>query len=79
MKHDQKGIPKVLKPVADMEESSVMHVYNEKEKIMLVSYIDQEENGKENVLVLSTIHDNVKITKDKWSKPSVDTIYDHTA
>ena len=34
MKHDQKSIPKEIKPVADGEERSVMHVYNIKEKIM---------------------------------------------
>ena len=46
MKHDQKGIPKKLKPVADREERSVMHVYNTKEKIMLVSYTDKKSGEK---------------------------------
>ena len=35
----------------------------QKEKIMLASYIDEKESGKKNVIVLSTMHDNVKITK----------------
>ena len=49
-----------------------MHVYNTKEKIMLVSYIDKKENGKKNVPV-NTMHDhdNVNITKDLGKKPSV--------
>ena len=65
MKHSGKSIPKELKPVDDREERSVTHVYNTKEKIMLVSYIDKKKSSKKNVIVLSTMHDNVKITKDQ--------------
>ena len=64
LKLDLKNIPKELKGVADMEKRSVIHVYNTKEKIMLVSYIDRKKSGKKNVIVLSTMHDNIKITKD---------------
>ena len=45
---------------------------------MLVSYIDKKKSGKKNVTVLSTMHDNVKITKDQRKKPIVHTVYDHT-
>ena len=51
MKHDQKGIPRELKPVADKEERFAILVYNTIEKIMLVSYIDKKESGKKNVTV----------------------------
>ena len=44
---------------------------------MLVSYIDKKKSGKKNVTVLSTMHDNVKITKDQRKKPSVHAMYDH--
>ena len=37
IKYDWKGIPKDLKLVADWEERSVMHAYNTKVNIMLVS------------------------------------------
>ena len=37
IKYDWKGIPKELKLVADWEERSVMHAYNTKVNIMLVS------------------------------------------
>ena len=53
MKHGQKDIPKKLKPVADREESSAMHVYSTKEKIMLVFYIDKKKSRKKNLIVLS--------------------------
>ena len=77
MKHDRKGIPKELKPVADREERSVIHVYNTKERILLFSYIDKKKSGKKYVIILSNKHDNVKITKDQQKKPSVHTICDH--
>ena len=78
MKHDQNGIPKELQPVVDREERSVMHVYNTKEKIMLVSYIDKKKSNKKNVLVSLAMHNNVKITKDQQKKPSIHIMYDHT-
>ena len=58
MKHE-------LKSVADREERLVMRFYNSKGKIRLVSYIDKKKSGKNNLIVLSTIHDNVKIPKDQ--------------
>ena len=54
-----------------------MHIYYTKEKIMLVSYIDKKKSDKNNVIVLSTMHDNVKITKDQREKANVHTMYDH--
>ena len=65
IKHDRKSIPEELKPVADREERSVMHVFNN----MLGSYIDEKKSGKKNAIVYSTMHDNVKITKDQRKKP----------
>ena len=78
MRHDRNGIPKELKPVADREERSAMHVYNAKEKIMLVSYIDKKKSNKKNVLVSLAMQNNVKVTKDQQKKPSVHIMYDHT-
>ena len=53
MKYSQKGIPKELKPVADREERSLMHVYNTKQKIMLFFYMDKKKKwwGKCNFIV----------------------------
>ena len=55
-----------------------MQVYYTKEKIMLASYIDKKKSGKKNVILLSPMHDNVKITKDQWKKPSIHIMYDRT-
>ena len=77
MNYDRKGILKELKPVADREERSFMHVYNTKKKIMFVFYTDKNKSGKKNVIVSSTMHDNVKIPKDQRKKPNVHTMYHH--
>ena len=78
MRHDRKGIPKELKSVAKREEKSVMYIYHTKEKKMVTSYIDKKKSGKENFIVLSSIHESVKVTKDQRKKPSVHSMYDHT-
>ena len=57
---------------------SVLHVYHEEKKIMLVSYVDKKKSGKKNVIILSTMHENVKVAKDQRKKPQVHTMYDHT-
>ena len=64
LRHDRKGIPKELKSVNSREEKSVLYVYHEVKNVMLVSYIDKKKSGKKNVIVLTTMHDKVKITND---------------
>ena len=77
MRHDRKSIPKELKSDANREEKYVTYVYHTKEKIMLTSYIDEKKSGKKNI-VLSSMHDGVKVTKDQRQKPSLHALYDHT-
>ena len=45
---------------------------------MLVSYIDKKKSGKKNVVVLTTMHDDVGVTNDHRAKPYVHVMYDHT-
>ena len=45
---------------------------------MLVSKIDQKKSGKRNVIVLTTMHDKVKVTNDWRKKLHVHVMYDHT-
>ena len=78
MRHDRKGIPKELKAVNEREEKSVLYVHHEEKNVMLVSYIDKKKSGKKNVIVLTTMHDKVKVTKDQRQKPHVHVTYDHT-
>ena len=44
----------------------------------LASYIDKKERSKKNVVVLTSMNDKVKVTKDERRKPQVHTFYDHT-
>ena len=54
MHPDRKGIPKEVKALNVREEMSVLHVYHEKKKIMLFSYI-KKKSGKKNLIILSTM------------------------
>ena len=78
MHHDRKGIPKEVKAIGNREEKSVLHVYHKEKNIMLASYSDKKKSGKKNVIVLSTMHDSVKVTSDQRKKPQIQSMYDHT-
>ena len=77
MHHDRKGIPKEVKVIGNREEKSVLYVYHREKNIMLVSYIDKKKSGKKNVIVLSTMHDSMKVTNDQRKKPQIHSMYDH--
>ena len=77
MHHDRKGIPKEVKAIGNREEKSVLYVYHKEKNIMLASYIDKKKSGKKNVIVLSTMHDSVKVTNDQRKKPQIHSMYGH--
>ena len=39
---------------------------------MLVSYIDKKKSGLKNVVVLTTMHNTVRVTKDAITKPDTE-------
>ena len=78
IRHDRKGISKEVKAMNDREEMSVLHVYHKERKVMMVSYIDEKKSGQKNVIILSTMRENVEITNDQRKKLQVHTMYDHT-
>ena len=45
---------------------------------MLVSYIEKKKRGKKNVVVLTTMHDKVKVTKVERRRRQVHTFCNHT-
>ena len=49
----------------------MLYVYHKEKMIMLFSYIDKQNSGEKNVIVLSNMHENVKVTKDQRKKPEV--------
>ena len=45
---------------------------------MLLSYIDKKKKGKKNILALTTMHNQVKLSVDERKKPHALVFYDHT-
>ena len=72
----QKRNPKEIKSIEGREEKSTIYAYQT--DAMLVSYVDKKKKGKKNIVVLTTMHTSVRVTKDQRAKPSVHTFYDHT-
>ena len=75
---DQKGIPPQIKTVDNRNKKSTFFVCGGDANLILVSYIDKEKNGKRNVVVLTPMHDKIKVTKEEKQKPQVHTFYAHT-
>ena len=78
MRHDQKRIKKELKVMKNRDERSVLYVHHQEKNIMLVSYINKKKSGKKNIIGLTTLHDAVKVSNNKRSKPEVLVMYGHT-
>ena len=55
--------------VAGRQEKSTAFCYFEDEKTMLLSYIDKKKKGKKNILALTTMHSQVKLSVDERKKP----------
>ena len=60
------------------EAKSTMYVFSEDDSIMLVSDVDKKNNVKENVVLLTRMQDDVRVTKDERCKPDSLVLYDHT-
>ena len=78
MKSNRVGLPKELIQNADRDDLSVKYAFADGGNKLLVSYVVQKESGKRNVLVLSTMHNSVKVTRDVRRKPNVISFYDCT-
>ena len=46
--------------------------------MMMVSYIDKKTSGIKNVMILTTMHDKVKVKQSTHRKPRVHVMYDDT-
>ena len=78
MRLDRKGIPPQIQKVDNRNKKSIFFVCGEDDDLMLVSYIDKKNSGKKNMVVLTSMHDKVEVTKDETRKPQVHPVYDHT-
>ena len=55
-----------------------MFVYDkDTPNVMLVSCNDKKKTRKKNVILLTTMHNKMKTTKDKRLKPQFHTMYEH--
>ena len=65
VRQNRKGIPEEHREVKSGEETSAIFMQNDKNNIFWVSYIDKKKSGKKIVVVLTTMHDTVKVTNDE--------------
>ena len=61
-----------------MNEQATFYVHGKDDDLMLVSNVHKKKSGKKDVVVLTSMHDNVRVTKNKRRKPQVHTFCDHT-
>ena len=79
MRKDRQGIPVEIRDANRREPKSVKWCYLlEDPRIRLISYGDKKNSGKNIGLVISLMHDSVRITKDGREKPSPIVFYDYT-
>ena len=80
LKENRIGIPKDIKDIKGRAEKSTIVIHNNNGNIekMMVSYVDKKKSGLKNILVLSTMHDVVKLSRDERKKPHVMVFYDKT-
>ena len=76
MRHNRKCIPKEVKVIGNRAEKLVLYVYHKEKKNH--ARFDKKKSGKKNVIVLSTMHDSLKVTKDQRKKPQIHSMYNHT-
>ena len=75
---NRKGIPAEIKKTDKHDERSAFYAHGQDGDLMLVSYVDKMKSGNKNIVVLTSMHDNARVTKDEKRKPQVHTLYDHT-
>ena len=78
MRLNWKGIPAEIKKIDKHNDQSTFYVRGKDDDRMLVPYVDKKKSREKIVVVLATMHDNVRVTKDKRRKPQVYTFYDPT-
>ena len=67
-----------MKGVADREEKSTAFCYSEDEKTRLLSYIDKKKKRKKNILALTIMHNQVKLSVDERKKSHALVFYNHS-
>ena len=76
MGYDRKGIPAEIKKIDKRNERSTFYIDGNNDDRCW--YVDKKKSRKKNVIVLTSMYDNVRVTKDERRKPQVHKFYDHT-
>ena len=78
MRMDRKGIPPEINTFDNSEEQSTMFVKADNEKLMLVLYINKKNSGKKNIILLTTMHKDIKISRYLRTKLQPIVFYEYT-
>ena len=78
MRGNRKCIPKEPVEMQNRGGKYIKFVYANEDDIMLTSYVVKNKSGKRNILLLSTMHDDVRCSRDERKKPNTICFYDKT-
>ena len=67
MRQDPKGIPAEIKKIDKRDERSTFYVNGKDDDLMLVPYVDKKKSGKKNVVVLTSVHGNIRVMKNEFT------------
>ena len=68
MRLDRKGIPAEIKKIDKCNERSIFYVHGKVDDLKRTLYVEKKKSEKKNVVVLRSMHDNVRVTKDERRK-----------
>ena len=76
MRGNRKCIPKEPVEMQNRGGKYIKFVYANEDDIMLTSYVVKNKSGKRNILLLSTMHDDVRCSRDERKTPNTICFYD---
>ena len=60
------------------DDKDIKFVYENEDGLMFTSYVVNKKSGKRNILPLSTMHDDIRCSRDERKKPNTICFYDKT-
>ena len=78
MRVNRKGIPKEPVEMQSRDDKDIKFVYANVDDMMLASHVVKKKSGKINTLLLNTMHDDVRCSRDQRKKTNIVCFYDKT-
>ena len=78
MRANRKGLPKRLVEMQKRDDKNIKFVYANADDMMLKLYVVKKKSGKKNILLLSTMHDDLRCSRVGRKKPNTICFYDKT-